>query len=251
MKRSVMLALSAVASAAVVVPALPAHAATSTPTAASSSADWPKPHQAASFAGFGAQAGVAGSPLTARHADVTARFTVPTVQCPSVGWPGVIPGVRIFGTEDFQEVHAVVFIRCHKGTPVYTAILHAGLQSHRESVAPGDTIEVRLVADTKGTAVYYNDATSGAHHSIVTSHPMRIVGMGIGADAVWSNTLTWYDSVPPFGSITFSDVQVNGHPLSATKAVRVNMVADTGTLLIRTGHISRTGTGFGLYFVNM
>ncbi len=191
----------------------------------------------------------AGYLFTNAPTAVTATFTVPSLDCTSVTGQ-VIIGAGVegpFGPSGAGFVNADLLAACFGGTAHYSGSFGSGTTGGGTSTpwsftpVAGDRLAI-TVATPSGTSyqMKVRDATQAKGSK--RSGSCSSCGGGTGSIEVNGNT------PPPFGTIRWSSVTVNGGTLAAAGPMRYEQVNGTH-VLIRTSAISSSGTSFTSTFV--
>jgi Peptidase A4 family len=177
---------------------------------------------------------------------VTATFKVPVLSCPAGGGYETSAGASLQGpsgsTINFENAYVYMF--CENGAASYTGSFVTGSSSSPTltpwtfTPAAGDKIKLKITTGTNfsDTAKDVTQATSSS-----VSGPCSSCGGSVGGVSMSIGP------VPPFGSVDWTQVMVDGGTLAASDPDRYQDV-NGSDLLIKTSRITG-GTAFKNTFV--
>jgi hypothetical protein len=184
---------------------------------------------------------------------VTNTFVVPAITC-TASDQGIIPGVGIPDDNNTNIIAAGVAETCQTGAPTYMgeADINGTLTMFKVTVQPGDKVTTTLNTDAT--------ATTGTFKLVVpdSSRPATVISFkGSGGTQLFPcggiDSLQESESVnpiPEFPKITFTNVEIDGAPLSTSATTRFEMVTSTGILQIKTSALNAKGTSYSNTFAN-
>lgn len=192
-----------------------------------------------------------------QHYSATTTFVVPKLKCGSADRAmAATIGLKGQSESDYggpYRIEAALFIGCHGGKAHYWPALngvtetkdypadvaHAGdlivLRVYQTPLAPGPTVSV--VDETHKFRVSTTHIECGACSPIV----------GWAGDSGWRTSGGRLEGVPDFGTLTYTNTRVHGHPLGQTSPSRHNRRTNV-TLQIKTGPLFNSGTAFRTFF---
>jgi Peptidase A4 family len=142
-------------------------------------------------------------------ASVSTTFKVPTITCLTGGGPGQSFGVWGFDTQTAYVAEAAVQTYCVGSTPIYNFYILANSTNVTEGgVFPGDTVVASFYETPGWTEATVHDLTQ----NVTWAQAWEPDSSYLPASTIWIGT----DSIPgngyvaPFGSVKFTQTQVNG-----------------------------------------
>jgi hypothetical protein len=184
---------------------------------------------------------------------VANTFVVPAITC-SAADQGIIPGVGIPDDNNTNIIAAGVAESCQTGAPTYTgeADINGKVTTFKVSVQPGDKVTTTLKTDASETTGTFKLVVPGS------SRPATVISFkGSGGTQLFPcggiDSLQESESVnpiPEFPKITFTNVKIDGAPLTTSTTTRFEMVTSTGILQIKTSALNAKGTSYSNTFAN-
>jgi hypothetical protein len=174
-------------------------------------------------------------------------FKVPNVTCTTTD-DFVVPGVGIPTSSSI--IASGVAVGCQGGVPFFTAEtdINGVVTQLPVVVHPGDKIITTLSATGGATTGTFQDVTQDFKQSI-KGDGGKGTGSCVGIDGDEEGG-GGDPPVPDFGKVVFSSSTINGKPISAATAVRLNMATSGGVVQIKTGALTKSGKGFTGTFAN-
>jgi surface antigen len=188
---------------------------------------------------------------------VSAQFVIPTANCSGAGttFQSSSPSVGVGSGKASIEVG--VGLQCNNGSPSgdYPEFFQIGPElstdpGYAQPNGPraGNTIDLSASNNGTGTkSATFTDVTTGFSYSFTEPAP-KVTKM-ISAFVESGNPTAWTGSpVPNFGSVTFSDVLVNGSPLKAAKPKAYQQATAAHVVQISVGTLDSSGEIFTLTY---
>jgi hypothetical protein len=195
---------------------------------------------------------------SSQYYDATTTFVVPKLKCGSAN-RAIAAAIGLKGSTESDyggpyRIEAGLFIGCHAGKARYWPELKwevAKTKNYPTDVArAGDTIVLRLYSTTEapGPAVSVVDKThrfhvSKTHIECGACSP----NVGWAGDSGWRTSGGRLEGVPDFGTLTYTNTRVHGHPLGQTSPTRHDRRTNA-RLQIKAGSLFNSGTAFRTFF---
>lgn len=173
---------------------------------------------------------------------IQAVFHVPTLACPASGTYETSAGANVEGASDFEN--AFVYMFCINGSASYSGSFVYGpdgsptVTSWRFTPRAGDKIKLKITTGATFT-VTAKDVTMGRTSSVT--------GTCSGCNRTEANASMQIGPVPPFGTLDWTHVKVNGVALASSNPTLYQDV-NGSDVLITTSAITG-GTSFTNTFV--
>jgi len=181
---------------------------------------------------------------------VTIEFKIPTIKCTSTA-SGIIAYFQLTNPMTHDASSGGIYIICSNGLPTYFSA--AGINNHFSSLTqtlrPGDTVQASINASSTATTVIIKDLTTNGTTSATVSGPGGGGSFTVAAVGM-SEVGKTPEPIPPFSTVTFADISINGLKLNALGNLHVTDLYKGTTLQVRTGPLSTTGNSFTATFVH-
>lgn len=175
-----------------------------------------------------------------------ATIVVPTLACPPTGAYASDISAQLVGTIGGGSF---LYLKCATGTASYQGVvgISQGGASKDFAVSSGDTVETQLTVTTSGgsttvQAVVTDTTSSTVTKKVVTKKKVLVEtkGWAILQDVGGAAT----NPIPPFGTLQWSSVTVNGGTLQSANPVKYNLYNSVNKELVSTSAIAGTGNAF-------
>lgn len=241
-------AVFALATAGCAVPALAPNVANASVRGVSSACVY-----AGGCRGFAGYSGQTWDYAPPNSGSATTTFVVPKLRCGTAD-QAIAPSVSAFMDDAGRPTAAALFVGCHTGKAHYwpELVLNGRVKNYRAKTAhAGDTIVLRLayghkrhwVSVTDETHKFKVSRTSGGG-TLSAAFETALIG-----DEGWANWHHHLQGAPDFGTLTYSNSQINGEPLGHVLFLsRAVNRTSAGKLQIKTGPLFSGGKAFRTYF---
>jgi hypothetical protein len=187
-------------------------------------------------------AGYSARPTGSSHLSVSTTVTVPSLPCPVTGNASVVPGITLLGAS--AHASGGVLVACDDGAFSTSGVACTGGICGRFQVSSRDVVTISGSESGSSIAVSIHDDTSGGGGAVSSTMSGTISQVEIGDSA-----LSGFDVVD-FGTIAFSQSELNGKPLGSIKPrAKLNLVDSRKRVEVSTGNFSKGGTAFVIRFV--
>jgi hypothetical protein len=178
---------------------------------------------------------------------MTLTFVVPTLNCTGISAHlDVFPGADVRAAGGASATVAGIDLGCNGGADTYQAQVdfNSSTITLPMTISPGDTVVATVNVTTGSSTGSIHDVTSGVTKTASGSgFTPTGTKAGVFSTVVGGTEL----GVPPFGTLTFSAVNVGGAPIGSFPVTRFNRT-NGSTLQIKTKNLQPGGTAFDVVF---